>query len=283
MIKPRIHSKKYYVSALLIIILIPLLFITACAPDQAEPTTTELPLSGEQEIPGSPLPPKDTAPPDPTPTPTLSPLPALTATPMPYTMITGNTNCRFGPGSVYALLHTYLAGDQAQLLGKSPDGTFWYIRDQAGLVPDCWLWGKYATPVGDTSLLPVFTPPPTPTPRPDYEITYDHADVAAGGWWLFFKIENTGSITWESALLYIYDPTASEGAGSFYNSFLKFGSPGEIVSASIPVGGTGYVHSGQIGNPYFNPGGGKIHVYIVVCEEDNLGGVCQGKEFTIDA
>jgi hypothetical protein len=29
---------------------------------------------------------------------------------------------------------------------------------------DCWLWGRYAQVSGDVSQIPVFTPPPTPTP-----------------------------------------------------------------------------------------------------------------------
>ena len=40
---------------------------------------------------------------------------------------------------------------------------YWIVNnpDRPG---ECWLWGQYASVSGDTSSLPVRTPPPTPTP-----------------------------------------------------------------------------------------------------------------------
>jgi hypothetical protein len=182
---------------------------------------------------------------------------------------------------VYDLLHTYLAGDQAGLLGKNADESFYFTTDQNGINPDCWMWGQYATPVGDTALLPVFTPPPTPTPNPDFEVAYDRNDGAAGTWHLIFKIDNTGSIPWESALLYVYDPTSFDEAGHFANDFWEFNTHGSTID-SIPVGGTAYFHSGGIRNPLFTPGGGLVDIYMILCDQEYLGGYCKAKMFTIE-
>jgi hypothetical protein len=277
-----IHIKK--VSSKLILIFVLVLILSACNAPVGRSTqipTTEPPQIEENGLADSPIPPADT--PTPTPSPPATPLPTLTSTPSPYALITGNTNCRTGPGSVYDLLHTYLAGDEALLLGKSPDGFFWYTSDQDQINPDCWLWGQYATPVGDTALLPVFTPPPTPTPSPGYRISYHRADIDAGIWRFCFKAENTGSVVWESFIIYIYDPIAGEGAGFFSNYFWIFYKPGVYVSSNIPAGEDGYIEVGGMPDPYANPGGGKIEVYVVICENDDLGGLCQGKKFTIDA
>jgi hypothetical protein len=274
---------------LIMAIIILALIGSACAPASPKPTST---TASEPTQPEDPVnaddsySPADTAPPDtiaPTPSPTVFPLPTRTATPAPYANVTGNTNCRFGPGSVYDLLHTYLAGAQVQLEGKSEDGFFWYTSDVEGTAPDCWLWGKYATPVGDTAQLPIYTPPPTPTPAADYELTYHRTDVQGGKWRFSFRVENTGSMVWESAMIYIYDPISGESAGFFQNWFWKYYVPGETVASNIPPGKDGYVEAGGISDPYADPDGGRIQAYIVVCELDDLEGLCLGEKITIDA
>ena len=280
------RSSLYTYLSFTIMIIILLLSSSACAPrlqDQDETPATES-APTEEVVPDNPVSPADTSQPDPltpTPSPTASPLPTLTFTPMPLANITGNTNCRTGPGSVYDLLHTYLSGNQVQLLGKSPDGFFWYTRDQDGINPDCWLWGKYATPVGDTALLPVFTPPPTPTPSPDFEITYVHADVAAGSWYLFVEIENTGSVAWDSALLYLYEPTVPQDAGRFSNNFQVNSTSATPTKDSIPAGDTGYFYGARLSNPsMYNKQGDVVDFYFVACTQEYLGGYCVTKMWT---
>jgi hypothetical protein len=279
------QSKKLKLILVLILILLLVLMVSACnAPvvDPTQPQATEPPQSEEKEIPDSPLPPKDTAVPDtvapvaPTPSPTASPLPTLTSTPAPYVLVSGNTNCRFGPGSVYDLLHTYLKGDQALLLGKNPDGKFFYISDQSGIIPDCWLWGNYATPVGDTSLIPIFTPPPTPTPNPDFVVSFEKDDCAAGSCWLWFKIINTGSIAWESVLVYAKNMDTSDESINVSNTF-KSDIAGSDIN-KIQVGVSAYTHSERL----VNPSGNTVDVIIVACEKDNLTEICQGRQLTVD-
>lgn len=275
------RSSRYTCLVITLLIVLLLLITSACsAPtqDPGEPPTQESGQAEEKEVPDSPAPPDPSTP---TPSPTSTPLPTLTSTPAPLANITGNTNCRTGPGSVYDLLHTYLAGNQVELLGKSPDGFFWYTSDQAGINPDCWLWGQYATPLGDTSLLPVFTPPPTPTPSPDFEITYFYADVAAGSWYLFFEIENTGSVAWESALIYTYEPTVPQDSGRFSNVFQVSGTDPSPTMDSILPGDTGYFHAARLSNPgMYGEDGDVVDIYFVACTQEYLGGFCISKMWT---
>jgi hypothetical protein len=189
--------------------------------------------------------------------------------------ITGNTNCRTGPGSVYDWLFTYLAGNQASVVGKSTDEAFWFISDQGGIAPDCWLWGGYATPVGDTAYIPVFTPPPTPTPSPDFTVTYEGSDCGAGSCWLWFKIDNTGSIKWESVLVYAKNTVTLDDSVNVSNTF-KNGLAGSDI-ANVPAGGTGYTHSERLPNP----SGNTVEVMVVACEKDNLTEICQGRTLTV--
>lgn len=275
--KRSLRKSLIYLIPLIILVLV----LTACnlpAQDPGGLPATEPAQSEDKEVPDSPVPPADTTAPEPpasTPTPSPTLPPTMTATPMPLVNITGNTNCRFGPGSVYDLLHTYLVGDQAQLLGISPDGAFWYTSDEAGIIPDCWLWGQYATPVGDTAFLPVFTPPPTPTPFPDFAVSYEGSDCGAGSCWLWFRIDNTGSVYWESVLVYAKNLSAYDVATHVSNMF-QTGIMGSDIP-KIPAGGTGYTHSERL----VQPEGDTVEIIIVACEKDGMTELCQARTLTV--
>lgn len=107
-----------------------------------EPTSTDIPV----DAPTDPLPDQPTA--------TLS---------VPMVSVSVNTNCRTGPGTVYDRISALLIGQEAEVVARTADGTYWVIRNPAGS-GTCWLWGFYATVTGPTSGLPVWDPPSTPTP-----------------------------------------------------------------------------------------------------------------------
>jgi hypothetical protein len=93
-----------------------------------------------------------------TPTVTSSP-----TTDVPMVSVSVDTNCRTGPGKIYDWIGALLVGEKAEVIGRAADGQYWVIKnpDRAG---ECWLWGNYASVTGPFSSLPVYTPPPTPTP-----------------------------------------------------------------------------------------------------------------------
>jgi len=75
-----------------------------------------------------------------------------------------DTNCRTGPGTPYPSVGALLVGETAEVVGKFPSAGFWIIKNPDGY-DNCWLWGQYATVVGDTTNLKVYKQPPTPTPE----------------------------------------------------------------------------------------------------------------------
>lgn len=114
---------------------------------QAEQETPEPPEVEEQE-----------------PTATLTPTVELTATrSVPVVTVSRSTNCRTGPGTDYDRVGALAVGQEAEVIARNADSSYWIIRNpsRAG---DCWLWGFYATVEGPTANLPVWEPPPTPTP-----------------------------------------------------------------------------------------------------------------------
>jgi hypothetical protein len=115
--------------------------------------------NGDQDAPESPgesgpdAAPSDT--PEATATATLGP---------PMLSVSVDTNCRSGPGEVYDYLGAILVGEEALVTGKLADGSFYTIENPDAPPPYCWVWGVYASISGDTSGIPILTPPPTPTP-----------------------------------------------------------------------------------------------------------------------
>lgn len=198
-------------------------------------------------------------------TPSITPSPTVTLTPTPerpLVYISGNTNCRFGPGEVYDLIHTYLAGESAYLVGKNLSETFWFTQDQERGSINCWLWGKYATPEGNIADLPVFTPPPTPTPAVDFTITYKN--TFCGGKEIIVKIKNTGELTLESFTATFKDTVTSEtttkSSSQFNGSVVKIlvGKTAELTGNSFSVSTIGH----------------KITAVIKICTKDGQQGLC---------
>lgn len=113
----------------------------------------------------TPQPIVDTPEPEVTPTETLTATPAATATPaVPMISVSTDTNCRVGPGAIYDYRGALLVGETAEVIARLTFGNYWYIVNPDNPGEFCWLWGEYATVVGNTTVLPAFTPPPSPTP-----------------------------------------------------------------------------------------------------------------------
>jgi hypothetical protein len=150
----------------LVLLLLSTLFFSACGfPGLATPTSgvnlsVTLTLDAIATLAASAFPEATDAPEESTPTATITP---TSTSSIPLISVSRNTNCRVGPGTIYDLLGALLIGETTQVTARSSVPNYWIVLnpDRAG---ECWLWGQYASVTGDTSSLPVRTPPPTPTP-----------------------------------------------------------------------------------------------------------------------
>jgi hypothetical protein len=87
----------------------------------------------------------------------------------PMVTVSSDTNCRTGPNVNYSFVILFQAGMQAKVVGKYTPANYWIIEIPNGGGSTCWLWGQYATVIGDTAGLSEGVPPPlppTPTPAP---------------------------------------------------------------------------------------------------------------------
>lgn len=210
-----------------------------------------------------------------TPTPSATPSPTYTFTPtVPMVSVSGNTNCRTGPGTVYDLVFVLTVGQTAQVVGRDGEGQYWVIRNPSNPANSCWLWGNYATVTGDWSALPVIPAPPTPTPAPSFAFSYDFWGVGPGYQCFKFDVRNTGSVIWESYTITLHNTahgTTATGSGNEFISYdnwcVSTGSesdlmPGETGMASV------------ITILAYNPAGEAFDATLKLCSENGLGGTC---------
>jgi uncharacterized protein YraI len=68
-------------------------------------------------------------------------------------------NCRFGPGTSYAVIGALIVGRQAEIIGRNQDSTWWYVRNPSDPSTSCWLSTEFVQTVGNVHSLPVVSPP----------------------------------------------------------------------------------------------------------------------------
>jgi hypothetical protein len=76
----------------------------------------------------------------------------------PTVTVSVETNCRSGPGLIYANVYSLPVGTTAVVIGKNTITNYWIIQIP-GSGGTCWLWGQYATVTGNTAALTEYATP----------------------------------------------------------------------------------------------------------------------------
>ena len=265
------------------IIAVVLVALSSCSPPMRpqSPTPVDLRATVDGML-ASSLVAAGTGTPSPTATASEMSLPSLTATPSvtppppsPWVSVSGNTNCRAGNATVYDLVFVLMVGQTAEVVGRDAYGQYWIIRDPSHPADTCWLWGRYATVTGDSSALPIVTPPPTPTPPPSFTFSYDFWGLGPAYQCFRFDVTNTGSLTWESYAITLHNSahatTATGSADEFVgydNWCLSTGSQSDLVPGET---GTASVVTFLA----YNPAGEAFDTTLQLCSQNGLGGTCQ--------
>ncbi len=197
-----------------------------------------------------------------------------------------DTRCRLGPSTVYAVIGFLLTTEQSTVHGKDSGGEWWYIENPKKQGANCWVWGGSTQVSGDTSALPVITPPPTPTYTatvgPSFVLAYDNVHACGGTPTAILKVQNTSNADLESLNLKIEDLTNSTTLYAAATSNAPFmGTSGECPPGgdTQPAGKIYYV-GGAIGA---GNSGHTAQATVKLCTEDDLDGSCETKtvQFTI--
>jgi hypothetical protein len=237
--------------------------ITALAPTETEPTT---------ESPTATM----TATPEVTATITLTLEPSVTATleaaESPTGKVTKETNCRKGPGSIYGLVVTFQSGTTVQILARDLGGGYVYVQNPDKPEEGCWILEANVTVSGDVTPLPAFTPPPTPSPAPDFTVSFKKFDACSGSPFAVFEVVNTGGFQFRSAYVRVTDLKTGAVTENSLNAFdIVVGCIVAQNIAPLKPGGTGYLQSDKFKK---NPGGDKLRATFHLCTEQNLKGAC---------
>lgn len=212
------------------------LVLTSCNLTVLEPTATPPPPT--------PMPASST--PDLS-TPTFIPIETLlainTSTPVP-TATFGITlaaprdqpvNCRFGPEISYAIVGALIVGRQAEVIGKSIDATWWYVRNPSDPSTNCWLSADFVAVVGNVDSLPVVSPPEIGVTNIRVVVEPDSRNVACDAFPQTVGV--IGQITVNGPTIVTWRWEASNGYVSS-DEFLLFESEGtRDVSGFLTVGG----------------------------------------------
>jgi len=211
----------------------------------------------------------------PTATPSLTPTPEFTATPsIPLISVSVATNCRVGPGRIYDRVGALVVGEVAEVVGRDFASNYWYIRNPDVNGGFCWLWGEYATLVGNTVALPIYTPPPTPTPIPDFTAEYYKLETCVG-WWVDIELQNTGGVTFRSVSVTVRDTDTNTVVSLAEDEFTnKNGCSGSRTDANLDPGDTHVVSAPLF---VYDPTGNDLRATITLCSDRNLNGLCVSK------
>jgi hypothetical protein len=223
----------------------------------------------------TPTPTSTFTPPAPTssPTITLSPTPIFTSTPLvPLISVSVPTNCRVGPGKVFDRVGALLVGQVTEVIGRDLVGNYWYVRNPDDSNGFCWLWGEYATLSGNIQVLPIFTPPPTPTPVPAFVASYSSLESCNNTWWVEIKLENTGGITFKSILMSVADSATNTTVSISDNKFTNVNGCNTSDTRNTLVAGDKLIESSMVFS--YDPSGHKLRATITLCSEVGVNGTC---------
>lgn len=237
---------------------------------QAQSAVPGIPVTGLETA--TPLP-TFTLTPSPSPTITLTPTPIFTATPsVPVISVSVPTNCRVGPGKAYDRVGALLVGEFTQVYGRNLTGNYWYVANPDVAGGSCWLWGEYATLAGNLQALPIFTPPPTPTPVPAFVASYSGLESCNNTWWVEIKLENTGGITFRSILLSVADSGTNTTVSLSGNKFTNVNGCNSSDSRNVLASGEKFTVSSPVFG--YDPTGHKLRATITLCSDVNVNGMC---------
>lgn len=215
----------------------------------------------------------DTQTPTVTATETLLPEPSLTATPeIPGAEVVRESNCRLGPAGNYDLVAKYQVGQKLEIVAKDLGGAYWFVRNPEKSEEQCYLLMQNIKISGDPSALPKFTPQPSPTAAPYFNVSFKKIDTCKGERFATFVVENIGSIPFRSAYVKVMDQKVNKSVEQALNAFdLMAGCVLAKNIAPLEHGATGYVTS-----PNFKwaVNENKLRAAIMLCTEKNLKGIC---------
>ena len=204
---------------------------------------------------------------------TLTLEPSATSTPEPpKAEVVRESNCRIGPGGLYDLVAKYPVGQMLDVVAKDLGGGYWFVQNSEKPEEQCYLLAQNIKITGETELLPKFTPLPSPTAAPYFEVTFRKFDICENRNYVVFDIVNLGSFAFRSVYIRVINQKSGESVEQAFNAFdLRVKCVLAKNIAPLDPGKSGYVYSPQF---KWSGQGGRLRVIIMACTDKNLKGSC---------
>jgi hypothetical protein len=222
-----------------------------------------------------------------TPTITETLAPTFTLTPEGvWLLVNENTNCRSGPGTNFDRITTINKGENVQAVAASTISGYYYVKNPYAN-NYCWLWSEFSTVSGNTTILPVYTPQPTPTvasptPQADFSLSYISLEHCPPQWAIVVNIVNTGSITWESVIMTIKDKSTTD---VFTHQSTEFRGTSACdlgpSQADLTAGESSYLANVNPGQFNYNPSGHELKITVTLYSKNNYTGTSVTKTLTV--
>jgi len=260
------------------ILIIGILILSACnlpgetaTAEFIPPTEPQATATSEPTNTFTPAIPTDTPTETPTETPTLKPSATFTPVP-PMATVVRESNCRIGPGGMYDLVATYQPGQVLEVIGKDLGNGYLFVKNPEKPEEQCYLLEQNLTITGDITVLPQFTPRPSPTAAPYFNVNFKKFDTCNGQDYAIFVVENVGSVAFRSMYIKVTDKKVNKFVEQALNAFdLRVGCVLAKNIAPLERGATGYVNSPPFS---WNARADKLTAVIYLCTEKDLKGTC---------
>jgi hypothetical protein len=143
-------------------------------------------------------------------------------------------NCRFGPGTIYIIIGELRKDFSANIVGRNPEATWYYIRHPGNPGGFCWVAAEVVEVDGNPEALPVIPPPASSVT--DITLTLEPTRILVTCDRFPQVVYMTGQITTDGPALVTYRWEASTGVASvdITIAFVEAGT--QSVREYYPIG-----------------------------------------------
>lgn len=145
----------------------------------------------------------------------------------------GPVNCRYGPGTAYAVVGGLEVGGQAEIIGKNSDLTWWQVRNPSDPSTICWLAASLVNATGNLDALPVVDAPPAQVTDIRVRVTPASMNVACNAFPQYAVVNAEIIANGPTTVTWRWETSEGEEINANSLLFLEAGSQGVFVSYRI--------------------------------------------------
>jgi SH3-like domain-containing protein len=133
-------------------------------------------------------------------------------------------NCRFGPGTAYAVMGALDVDQSTQIAGKNDAETWWYIHDPGNPGGFCWVLAELTDTTGNLTGLPVQPPPTVSVSKIEMSVSPPHRSVTCNAFPQTFYITAEITVNGPTIVLWRWEVSTGEVSADNPLTFTESGT-----------------------------------------------------------